>query len=92
MIIRTKNLRDLSKFLIDRCVDDESMQQRKGAVVFDSQVSLYLITCRVYRKQVVAELVNMFNLALKYFQKRSNFYISDYSLQPKKNITNQLIQ
>lgn len=73
MITRTKNLRGLNKFLIDRCVDGELMQQRKGAVVFDSQVLLYLVTCRLYRTQVVAEFVNMLNLALKSFQKRSIF-------------------
>ncbi len=73
MIIRTKNLRGLSKFLIDRCVDDESMQQQKGAVVSDGQVSLYLVAYRQLRTQVVAELVNMLNLPLKYLQKRSNF-------------------
>lgn len=92
MIIQTKNLRGINKFLIDRCVDDESTQQRKGAVVFDSQVSLYLVACRLYRTQVVAEFVNMLNFNVKHFQMRSNFYISDYSLQPTQIIKNQLIQ
>lgn len=73
MIIRTINLRDLSEYQINRCVDEESLELRKRDAVSDSQVPLYLVTCRVYRKQVVAELVNMLNLALKYFQKRSSF-------------------
>jgi len=74
------------------CFDNESTQQRKGTVVSYSQVSLYLVAYKLHRTQDVAESIQMLNLPLKYFRKSSNFYISDYFLQPTQIIINQLIQ
>lgn len=92
MIIRTKNLRDLSKCQIASCADDEKIQLWKRAVVSYYQILPYIdVSCR-YRFQIAKEIMFLLNAIFKYYEIVPNFCISDYSLQPTQIITNQLIQ
>ncbi|MCS3555857.1 hypothetical protein EDF66_12819 [Sphingobacterium sp. JUb20] len=64
MIIRTKNLRGLSKYQIDRFFKVVLIQHDKRDIFFDCWILL--------------------NGIFKYHEIVPNFYISEYSLQPKK--------
>lgn len=84
MIIRTKNLRDLSKYEKDRFFNVVLMQQGKMVIFFDCRISHFIYASRRYRFQIAKEIMFLINSIFKYQEIFPNFYISDYSLKPKK--------
>lgn len=84
MIIRTKDLRDLCEYQIDNFFNVVLMQQDKRAIFYDCWISHFINTSRRYRFQTAKEIMFLLNDIFKYHEIVPNFYISDYSLKPKK--------
>ncbi len=60
------------------------MQQGKKAIFYDCRISHFINSFRRYRFQIAKEIMFLINAIFKYHEIVPNFYISDYSLQPKK--------
>jgi len=84
MIIRTKDLRDLCEYQIDHFFNVVLMQQDKRTIFYDCRISHFINASRRYRFQIAKEIMFLLNDIFKYHEIVPNFYISDYSLKPKK--------
>lgn len=79
MIIRTKNLRDLSENQIDRFFNVVLMQQDKWEIFYDCRILHFINASRRYRFQIAKEIMFLINAIFKYHEIVSNFYTSYFS-------------